>query len=67
MLNYKLKPMIDSEGEYFSIEELSKIYNINITTIRNWLRRKQLPYYKIGDLVRIKKEDWNKFVHKVSS
>ena len=59
--------MIDSEREYFSIEELSKIYNINIPTIRNWLRRKQLPYYKIGDLVRIKKEDWNKFVHKVSS
>lgn len=49
--------------KYLSILELSTYLGVNELTIRTWIRRAQIPFFKFGRLVRFdieKIEKWTK-------
>jgi len=50
--------------DYMTKEEVSKELSCHIDTVEKWLRKEGNPLkaYKIGRLIRIKKEDLVKFI-----
>ena len=49
---------------YLTVEDIAKLLDVSIDTVRNWINRKRdpLPAYKIGREWRIKREDFEKFM-----
>ncbi|MBE7711221.1 MAG: helix-turn-helix domain-containing protein [Cyanobacteria bacterium SIG31] len=48
-----------------TIEETAKIFKTQISTVRTWIRRKQLPpdlVFRIGGIVRVRKPLLEKFI-----
>lgn len=53
--------------ELLTIEEVAKMFSVKVHTIRNWIRRGQLPkvaIFKIGATVRIRKNELEDFIFK---
>jgi excisionase family DNA binding protein len=49
-------------SEWLSVEDIADELKVTIDTVRAWIRRKQLPAYRIGRDYRIKQADYNKFL-----
>jgi excisionase family DNA binding protein len=49
-------------SEWLSVEDIANELNVSIDTVRAWIRKKQLPAYRVGRDYRIKREDYNKFL-----
>lgn len=55
--------------ELITIEEVAKMFNVKPHTVRNWIRREQIPrnaIFKIGATVRIKRNELEDFIFKVA-
>ena len=48
--------------EWLSVEDIANELKVTIDTVRVWIRKKQLPAYRVGRDYRIKREDYNKFL-----
>jgi excisionase family DNA binding protein len=49
-------------SEWLSVEDIANDLKVTIDTVRAWIRRKQLPAYRVGRDYRIKRADYNKFL-----
>ncbi len=49
-------------NEYLTIEEVTKILKVSRTTVYTWMKSGELKTYKLGKLVRIKREDLERFI-----
>ena len=57
-------PALDNEN-LLTIEETAEIFKTKPSTIRSWIRRKDLPQnliFKVGGIVRIRKQLLEKFI-----
>jgi len=43
--------------ELLSIREASGLLGVAETTLRDWLYKNRLPFYRLGRAIRLKKED----------
>jgi excisionase family DNA binding protein len=50
------------QDEWLSVEEIAQTLKMDVETVRNWIRRKQLKAYKFGRDYRIRREDYETFV-----
>jgi excisionase family DNA binding protein len=50
------------QDEWLSVEEIAQTLKMDVETVRNWIRRKQLKAYKFGRDYRIRREDYDTFV-----
>ena len=49
-------------NEYYSTRQIATMLNLKTITIRRWIDRGLLPAYKLGKELRVKKEDFDKFL-----
>jgi excisionase family DNA binding protein len=64
--------MVYSKGErhvrrgtmqpWLTLEQIAEELQIHIETVRNWVRDKKLPAYKVGRVYRVKRDDFEKFL-----
>mgnify|MGYP002867573298 FL=1 len=57
-------PTLNNEN-LLTIEETAEIFKTKSSTIRSWIRRKDLPQnliFKVGGIVRIRKQLLEKFI-----
>ena len=50
-------------GKFIAINEVADYLGVKISTVYTWIHSKQIPYYKIGRLVKFKQneiDDWTK-------
>ncbi len=52
------------EDEFLTVEEVAKRLKVKEFTIRDWIRKGELPAYKVGRDYRIRKEDFEEFLKK---
>lgn len=50
------------EPDFLTVEEIAQKLRVKVYTVREWIRRKELPAYKVGRDWRIAKEDYEKFL-----
>ena len=50
------------QDEWLSVDEIAKNLKMDVETVRNWIRRKQLKAYRFGRDYRIRREDFDAFV-----
>jgi excisionase family DNA binding protein len=50
------------DSEWLSVEDIAHDLKVTIDTVRAWIRKKQLPAYRIGRDYRIKQTDYDKFL-----
>ncbi|HYT45226.1 MAG TPA: helix-turn-helix domain-containing protein [Methylomirabilota bacterium] len=48
--------------EWLSVDTIAKELDVNIDTVRSWIRQKKLRAYKVGRDYRIKRVDYDKFL-----
>jgi excisionase family DNA binding protein len=46
-----------TESALLTIAEAASLLRLKPSTIRDWVLRRRLPYYKVGRLVRIRRAD----------
>jgi len=56
-LNKRIEQIERIEDEFFTIQELAKLWKVGAPAIYNWIRRGYLKAYKIGTRLRVRKED----------
>ena len=58
----------EDEKEFLNETEVAKLLSISIDTLRAWRRKKtraaNLPFVKIGKLVRYSRSDLEEYIHK---
>lgn len=54
--------MVNTTSKLLTIEDASKFLSIKVSRLRTAVFRKELPYIKIGRLVRFKEEDLSKWL-----
>lgn len=55
--------------ELMTVEEVAEFFNVKPHTVRNWMRRGQIPkeaIFKIGATVRIRKNQLEEFISKTA-
>ena len=52
------------EKDWYSPQEIAEMLGLKVDTIREYIRKKQLPAYRFGRDYRIKKEDYEEFLKK---
>lgn len=55
----------DPQSRFLSTKSLSRFLDIPENTIRSWVRTKEIPYYKIGKLIRFDVKEVEKKLIKV--
>jgi excisionase family DNA binding protein len=50
--------------EFYSTKQIAKMLNLKTITIRRWIDRKLLPAYKLGKELRVRKQDFDRFLSK---
>jgi len=50
------------QPRFVTVEFISKDLDVKETTVREWIRQKKLPAYRVGKTYRIKLEDYEKFL-----
>ncbi len=50
------------EQDFLTVEEIAEKLRVKVYTVREWIRKKELPAYKVGRDYRIKKEDYEQFL-----
>jgi excisionase family DNA binding protein len=53
---------VPEQDEWLSVDEIAKNLKMDVETVRNWIRRKQLKAYRFGRDYRIRREDFDAFV-----
>jgi excisionase family DNA binding protein len=53
---------VPEQDEWLSVDEIAKNLKMDVETVRNWIRRKQLKAYRFGRDYRIRQEDFDAFV-----
>ena len=53
---------MSEQDEWLSVDEIAKNLKMDVETVRNWIRRKQLKAYRFGRDYRIRREDFDAFV-----
>lgn len=48
--------------EWLSVEEVAQILKMDEETVRRWIRNRQLKAYKFGRDLRIRRDDFDRFV-----
>ena len=48
--------------EWLTLTQIAETLQLDIETIRNWVRKKQLPAYRVGRAYRVKQSDLDKFL-----
>jgi excisionase family DNA binding protein len=48
--------------EWLSVEEVAQILKMDEETVRRWIRNRQLKAYRFGRDLRIRRDDFEKFV-----
>jgi excisionase family DNA binding protein len=66
------REMVYSKGErhvrrgtmqpWLTLEQIAEELQIHIETVRNLVRDKKLPAYKVGRVYRVKRDDFEKFL-----
>jgi excisionase family DNA binding protein len=54
--------LVSEQDEWLSVDEIAKNLKMDVETVRNWIRRKQLKAYRFGRDYRIRREDFDAFV-----
>ena len=49
-------------GRFVTVKFISEDLGVPEDTVREWIRQKKLPAYRVGREYRIKKEDYEKFL-----
>lgn len=49
-------------SEWLSVEDIANELKVTIDTVRAWIRKKQLPAYRVGRDYRIRQADYRKFL-----
>ena len=49
-------------GRFVTVKFISEDLDVPEDTVREWIRQKKLPAYRVGREYRIKKEDYEKFL-----
>jgi putative molybdopterin biosynthesis protein len=52
------------EDEFLTVEEIAKRLKVKTFTVRDWIRKGDLPAYKVGRTLRVRKEDFEEFLKK---
>ena len=52
------------DEEYLTVEDIAKRLKVKEFTVRDWIRKRELPAYKVGRTLRIKKTDFDEFMKK---
>ena len=52
------------EDEFLTVEEIAKRLKVKDFTVREWIRRKELPAYRLGKEYRVLKKDYDEFLKK---
>ncbi len=52
------------EPDFLTVEEIADKLRVKIDTVRDWIRKRQLPAYKVGRDYRIKREDYEEWLKK---
>ena len=55
------------EEEWMTIEDVGRHFKVSPKTVRKWLYQRKLRFYKIGGVVRIRREDVERFPMPVES
>ncbi len=55
------------QDEWLSVEEIAHTLKMDVETVRNWIRRKQLKAYRFGRDYRIRRQDFDTFVRERST
>jgi putative molybdopterin biosynthesis protein len=50
--------------KFYTVQEVADSLNVHPNTIRNWVNSGELKSYKLGNTLRISKEDLEKFLEK---
>lgn len=48
--------------EWLSVEEVAQILKMDDETVRRWIRNRKLKAYRFGRDLRIRRDDFDKFV-----
>ena len=51
--------------EYCTIKEVAEIVGVHSNTVRNWIDNGDLKAYKLGKVIRIRKEDLEAFAKEI--
>lgn len=54
------------DNQLFTIENLSKFLNVSPATIRDWIYKRQIPFKKLGRLIRFDPLDIQKWLNERS-
>jgi excisionase family DNA binding protein len=49
-------------SDHFDIDQAAKFLNVKISRLRTAILRKEIPYFKVGRLVRFHKHDLEKWI-----
>ena len=52
------------EDEFLTVEEIAKQMKVKEFTVRDWIRKGELPAYKVGRTLRVRKSDFEEFLKK---
>ncbi len=52
------------EKDWYSPQEIAGMLGLKVDTIREYIRKKELPAYKFGRDYRVKKEDYEEWLKK---
>ncbi len=52
------------EPDFLTVGEIAEKLRVKVYTVREWIRKKELPAYKVGRDYRIAKEDYERFLRK---
>ena len=52
------------EKRFYTVKEIAEDLGVKEDTVRDWVRRRELAAYRVGRELRIKKEDYEKFLAK---
>jgi excisionase family DNA binding protein len=50
------------EQRFLTVPQIAKDLSISEDLVRIWIRKKQLPAYRVGKEYRIKREDYEEFL-----
>lgn len=48
--------------EFYTMKQIANMLNVHINTVQNWVSAGGLTHYKIGQSVRVNKEDLHSFL-----
>lgn len=47
----------NDDGEFLNVTQAAVLLNVSVDTIYRWTMRKQVPFYKVGKLVRFRRDE----------